>query len=155
MTNVTKNEYSFLKLCKKHFSYDSAQEIKLDDANQVAYHIPIQSSIQQILSKPDVLNMLIKNYNETVNRNSVDTDLMYHYRHGSQAKDNIILRDKPDSLLFQLYIDEIGLTNPLGAKKDTKNHHRLFSTRRFTRYCEIDVKIHRSCSNVPFKLFIH
>ena len=77
MTNVTKNEYSFLKLCKKHFSYDSAQEIKLDDANQVAYHIPIQSSIQQILSKPDVLNMLIKNYNETVNRNSVDTETSY------------------------------------------------------------------------------
>ncbi|CAF4793380.1 unnamed protein product, partial [Rotaria magnacalcarata] len=63
--------------------------------------------------------MLIKNYNETVNRNAVDTDLMYDYCHGSQAEENIILRDKPDSLLFQLYIDEIGLTNPIGAKKDT------------------------------------
>ncbi|CAF5223676.1 unnamed protein product, partial [Rotaria magnacalcarata] len=64
--------------------------------------------------------MLIKNYNETVNRNAVDTDLMYDYRHGSQAEENTILRDKPDSLLFQLYIDEIGLTNPIKAKKDTQ-----------------------------------
>ncbi|CAF4397254.1 unnamed protein product [Rotaria socialis] len=103
-----------------HFCYDPAQEIKLDYPNQVAFYIPIQSSIQQLLSKPDVLNMLIKNYNETVNRNAVDTDLMYDYRHGSQAEENIILRDKPDSLLFQLYIDEIGLTNPIGAKKDTQ-----------------------------------
>ncbi|CAF1653801.1 unnamed protein product, partial [Rotaria magnacalcarata] len=120
MISVTKNEYNFLKLCKKHFCYDPAQEIKLDYPNQVAFYIPIQSSIQQLLSKPDVLNMLIKNYNETVNRNAVDTDLMYDYRHGSQAEENIILRDKPDSLLFQLYIDEIGLTNPIGAKKDTQ-----------------------------------
>ncbi|CAF2188491.1 unnamed protein product [Rotaria magnacalcarata] len=120
MIHVTKNEYNFLKLYKKHFCYDPAQEIKLDYPNQVAFYIPIQSSIQQLLSKPDVLNMLIKNYNETVNRNAVDTDLMYDYRHGSQAEENIILRDKPDPLLFQLYIDEIGLTNPIGAKKDTQ-----------------------------------
>ncbi|CAF1509111.1 unnamed protein product [Rotaria sordida] len=72
-----------------------------------------------MLSKPDVLNMLITNYNETINCNALDLDLMYDYRHGSQAKQHSILKNKPDSLLFQLYIDEIGVTNPIRAKKDT------------------------------------
>jgi hypothetical protein len=120
MTDVTKTEYNFLKLCKKYFSYESAKEIKLENPNEIAYYIPIQFSIQQMLSKPDVLDMLIKNYNQTVNRNVLDTDLMYDYRHASHAKQHAILKNKPDSLLFQLYIDEIGLTNPIGAKKDTQ-----------------------------------
>jgi hypothetical protein len=115
-----------LKLCKKYFLYEPAKEIKLEKPDQVAYYIPIQSSIQQMLSKPDALNMLIKNFNENVNRNAVDTDLMYNYRHASQAKQHPVLRNKSDSLLVQLYIDEIGLTNPLGAKRDTQKLTMLY-----------------------------
>jgi len=72
MTYVTKNKYNFLKLCRKYFSYDRTEKRKLDDRNHVPYYIPIQFSIQQMLSKPDVLNILIQNYNGTVNRNAVD-----------------------------------------------------------------------------------
>ena len=46
MAKVTKNEYNFLKLCKKHLSHDSTKEIKFDYPSQVAYYMPIQSSIQ-------------------------------------------------------------------------------------------------------------
>jgi hypothetical protein len=120
MTDITKNEHSFLKLCKQYFSYASAKEIKLRNPDQVAYYIPIQSSIQQMLNKPDVLTMLIKNFNENVNRNAIDTDLMFNYRHALNARQHPVLKNKPDALLFQLYIDEIGLTNPIGAKKDTQ-----------------------------------
>jgi hypothetical protein len=120
MTDITKNEHSFLKLCKKYFSYASAKEIKLENPDQMAYYIPIQSSIQQMLNKPDVLTMLIKNFNENVNRDAIDTDLMFNYRHALHAKQHPVLKNKPDALLFQLYIDEIGLTNPIGAKKDTQ-----------------------------------
>ena len=126
ITDVTKNEYNFLKLCKKYFSYEPAKEIKLENPDQVAYYIPIQSSIKQMLSKPDVLNMLIKNFNENVNHNATDTDLMYSYRHASQAKQHPVIRNKPDSLLVQLYIDDIGLTNPLGAKRDTQKITMLY-----------------------------
>ena len=45
---------------------------------------------------------------------------MYDYRHGLQAKQHPVLINQSNSLLFQLYIDEIGLTNPIGAKKDTQ-----------------------------------
>ncbi|CAF1398356.1 unnamed protein product, partial [Rotaria sordida] len=126
MTNITKNEHRFLRLCKKYFSYDSPKEIKLENPNQVAYYIPMQSSIQQMLSNSYVLDILIKNFNQTINRNAFDTDLMYDYRHASQAKQHPILKNKPDSLLFHLYIDEIGLTNPIGAKKDTQKITMLY-----------------------------
>jgi hypothetical protein len=126
MKYVTKNEYNFVKLCKKYFSYEPPVEIKLENADQVAYYIPIQSTIQQMLTKPNVLNMIIKNFNQTINRNTVDTDLMYDFRHASQARQHLVLRNKPDSLLFQLYIDDIGLTNPIGAKGDTQKITMLY-----------------------------
>ncbi|CAF1453608.1 unnamed protein product [Adineta steineri] len=73
-----------------------------------------------MLKKPDVLPMLIKNFNENVNRNIMDTDLMFNFRHGLLGKQHTVLKNKPDALLLQLYIDDIGLTNPIGAKKDTQ-----------------------------------
>ena len=73
-----------------------------------------------MLNKPDVLDMLIKNYNQIISSNAVDTDLIYDYRHASNAKQHAVLKNKPDSLIFQLYMDEVGLTNPIGAKKDTQ-----------------------------------
>ncbi|CAF1144449.1 unnamed protein product [Rotaria sordida] len=71
-----------------------------------------------MLNKYDVLTMLKKNFNENVNRNAADTDLMFNYRHALHGKVHTVLKNKPDALLFQLYIDEISLTNPIGAKKD-------------------------------------
>ncbi|CAF3759701.1 unnamed protein product [Rotaria sp. Silwood1] len=73
-----------------------------------------------MLNKPDVLTMLIKNINGNVNRNAIHTDLMFNYRHALDAKQHQVLKNKPNALLFQLYIDDIGLTNPIGPKKDTQ-----------------------------------
>ncbi|CAF0991445.1 unnamed protein product [Adineta steineri] len=68
----------------------------------MAYYIPIQCSIPQMLKKPDVLTMLIKNFNESVNRNIMDTDLMFNCRHGLLGKQRTVLKNKPDALLLQL-----------------------------------------------------
>lgn len=118
--DITRNEYNFIKLCSKYFSYASPKEITLENSDQIAYYIPIQSSIQQMLNKHDVLTMLTKNFNENVNRNANDMDLMFNYRHALHGRLHPVLKNKPNSLLFQLYMDEIGLTNPIGAKKDTQ-----------------------------------
>ncbi|CAF3390963.1 unnamed protein product [Rotaria sp. Silwood2] len=126
MNNITKNEHRFVRLCKKYFSYDSPKEIKLENPNEVAYYIPMQSTIKQMLSNPYVLDILIKNFNQIINRNACDHNLMYDYRHASQAKQHPVLTNKPDSLLFHIYIDEIGLTNPIGAKKDTQKITMLY-----------------------------
>ena len=42
-----------------------------------------------------------------------DSDLMFSIRDGQYGN-----RFDEDSLLIQLYLDDIGLTNPLGAKRD-------------------------------------
>jgi len=120
MTDITRNEHTFVKLCRKYFSYASPKEIKLEDADQIAYYIPIQSSIQQMLNKHDVLTMLTKSFNENVNRNATDMDLMFNYRHALHGKLHPVLKKTPNALLLQLYIDDIGLTNPIGAKRDTQ-----------------------------------
>ncbi|CAF4005034.1 unnamed protein product [Rotaria magnacalcarata] len=79
-----------------------------------------------MLSNPYVLDILIKNFNQIINQNAHDTDLMFDYRHASQAKLHPVLKNKPDSLWFQLYVDEIGLTNPIGVKKDTQKVTMLY-----------------------------
>ncbi|CAF4275873.1 unnamed protein product, partial [Rotaria sordida] len=70
--------------------------------------------------------MLKKNFNENVNRNAADTDLMFNYRHALHGKVHTVLKNKPDALLFQLYIDEISLTNPIGAKKDIQKTTMIY-----------------------------
>ncbi|CAF4512229.1 unnamed protein product, partial [Rotaria socialis] len=89
------------------------KEIKLEKSDQSAYYIPTQSSIQQILYKPDALTTLIKNINRNVNHNAIDTDLMFNNRH---------------ALLFQLYIDDIELTNPIGDRNALQSTENFIPT---------------------------
>ncbi|CAF4427275.1 unnamed protein product, partial [Adineta steineri] len=74
--------------------------------------------IQNLLNKPDVINYLIDNVNNNISQTKNDPDLMLTYRDGTAAKDNPSLKLDPDSFLIQLYSDGIGITNPLGPKKD-------------------------------------
>ena len=57
----------------------------------------------QIIQNMQQQKLLVKN----------DEDLMLSFRDGEFGK-----RIDDDSLMIQLYLDDIGLTNPLGAKKD-------------------------------------
>ncbi|CAM4849634.1 unnamed protein product, partial [Rotaria magnacalcarata] len=98
MVDVTKNEHNVLKLCRKYFTYEPVTEIKLDNPKEVAYYVPIKSSIQQMIRNPHVLDILIKNFNKVINRDIHDSDMMYDYRRASQAKQHPILKNNPDSL---------------------------------------------------------
>ncbi|CAM4838394.1 unnamed protein product [Rotaria magnacalcarata] len=118
MVKATNGEYNFLKLCQKYYSYEPPKPIQLEGQSDVAFYIPIKSSIQQMLKKPDVTEMLLKNLNRINNHHAADPDLMFNYRHGSESKQHPVLSHNLDSLLINLYTDDIGLTNPLGAKKD-------------------------------------
>jgi hypothetical protein len=117
--STTKNEYQFLKLCEKHFDYSPPNEIILNDENNyVAYHIPLTKSVTQLLSKCDVLQLLVDNYNDNINKAAAEPDLIFSYRQGSLAQQHTVLKQHPDALLLQLYSDGIAVTNPIGAKKD-------------------------------------
>ncbi|CAF4219909.1 unnamed protein product, partial [Rotaria magnacalcarata] len=47
---------------------------------------------------------------------------MLTYRDGTEAKDNSLLKLNPNVFLIQFYSDGIGVTNPIGPKKD---EHKL------------------------------
>ncbi|CAF4211224.1 unnamed protein product, partial [Rotaria sordida] len=107
VSNITKNDYQFSKRCEEHFGYLEPLKIQLNDQDDCGYYVPIQQSIKNLLNKPDTKN---------------DPDLMLTYRDGTAAKDNPSLKLHPNSFLIQLYSDGIGVTNPIGPKKD---EHKL------------------------------
>lgn len=122
MCNITKNDYQFLQRCEKYFGYVPPLKIKLNDQDDCGYYVPIKQSIKNLLDKPDVINYLVDNLNQNITQTKNDFDLMLNYRDGIAAKDNPSLTLHRNSFLIQLYSDGIGVTNPIGPKKD---EHKL------------------------------
>ncbi|CAF3969966.1 unnamed protein product [Rotaria sordida] len=98
ISNITKNDYQFSKRCEEYFG------------------------IKNLLNKPDVISYLVDNLNDNITQTKNNPDLMLTYRDGTAAKDNPSLKLYPNSFLIQLYSDGIGITNPIGPKKD---EHKL------------------------------
>ncbi|CAM4969226.1 unnamed protein product [Rotaria socialis] len=122
MCNITKNEHQFSKRCEEHFGYVAPCEIKINDQGDCGYYVPIERSIKNLLNKPDVITYLIDNLNDNIVQTKKDPDLMLTYRDGTEAKDNSLLKLNPNVFLIQFYSDGIGVTNPIGPKKD---EHKL------------------------------
>ena len=122
ISNITKNDYQFSKRCEEYFGYVEPLKIKLNDQDDCGYYVPIQQSIKHLLNKPDVISYLVDNLNDNITQTKNDPDLMLTYRDGTGAKDNPSLKLYPNSFLIQLYSDGIGVTNPIGPKKD---EHKL------------------------------
>lgn len=117
-----KNDYQFLKRCEKYFGYSSPTEVKLNEDGDYGYYIPIELTLKNLFEKMDVIDALVKNINETGAKAKTDPDLMLTYRHGVSAVDNPSLQSHPEAFLIQLYIDDVGVTNPIGPRKD---EHKL------------------------------
>ncbi|CAF4114661.1 unnamed protein product [Adineta steineri] len=153
--DISKNDYQFLKRCTDYFGYTEPLKIELDDKNNCGYYVPIERSIQNLLNKPDVINYLIDNVNNNISQTKDDPDLMLTYRDGTAAKDNPSLKLHPNSFLIQLYSDGIGITNPLGPKKDK---HKLtlyyFLLEDLPDFVKIHVAIDWSSWNMSDKIFI-
>jgi uncharacterized C2H2 Zn-finger protein len=118
--DAAKNEYQFIKSCKQFFQYEEPHKVELNESGDCGYIIPIQKSIQNFLNKPDVIDLLVKNTNETISTTKKDIDLLLTYRDGTAAANNKSLQNNPNSFLLQLYSDEVSITNPIGPKKDEK-----------------------------------
>ncbi|CAF0931460.1 unnamed protein product [Adineta steineri] len=98
--------------------------------------------------------MLIKNFNESVNRNIMDTDLMFNCRHGLLGKQRTVLKNKPDAVedLNALQIDGIFIptlqthlnfaftvvTGDHLASNDIGGFQKIFNTGEFCRHCHIN-----------------
>ncbi|CAF4088968.1 unnamed protein product [Adineta steineri] len=113
---VTRNEYQFQQFCEEHFFYHPPKEIILSnpgETKQVAYHVPIDDTIKSILHNDHVIEQILNNIKQQQEKVFIDEDLMFSFRHGHFGN-----RIDDDSLLIQLYMDDIGLTNPIGCRKE-------------------------------------
>ncbi|CAF3774852.1 unnamed protein product [Rotaria sordida] len=114
--SISKNNYQFIKHCEKHFDYTSPEEILLSSPDEdvvYGYFIPIDRTLSSMLKYQPLLLEISENIQQQRINVENDSDLMFSIRDGYYGN-----RFDQDSLLIQLYLDDIGLTNPLGAKRD-------------------------------------
>ncbi|CAF3332373.1 unnamed protein product [Rotaria sp. Silwood2] len=117
---LTKNEYQFLQSCQKFFNYSSPTQNILSSnqsTKEFSYDVSIKNTIRKILEKDDMLPLLTENIREQVAITQADPDLMLSFRDGDKGR-----KTNKESFIIQLYVDGIGITNPLGPKKD---QHKL------------------------------
>ncbi|CAF1572606.1 unnamed protein product, partial [Adineta steineri] len=122
INSISKNEYQFLKRCKKHFSYEPPVEIILDQPNEHAYYIPLKKSLSYTLQDGQLLHAIIDNINSLSNRVAQDKDLVLSNRQGHFVKTNLYRQTNSNVLLLKLYTDGISITNPIGPHRDS---HKL------------------------------
>lgn len=122
LQRISKNEYQFVRCCRELFGYEPPVEIIVNDASdsdgcETAYFIPIERTLSRILHDDHILSLMMCDIEQQRRSTTRDEDLMFSFRDGHFGS-----RIDDDSLLVQLYLDDIGVTNPLGAKKDA---HKL------------------------------
>ena len=118
ITSISKNEYTFLKQCQKYFNYETPVEIVLNTPEDRAYYIPLKTSLLHLLYSGELLNAISDNIQSLATQSDNDKDLILSNRQCRSVKSNISNNNKSNSLLFKLYTDGIGITNPIGPKKD-------------------------------------
>jgi hypothetical protein len=114
---TTRNEYQFLKSCEQMLDYRPPRELVLSgsgDKVEYGYIIPIAETLTSVLRSQELFSLLLDNVVHQQQATINDNDLMFSIRDG-----NLGARIDDDSLLLQLYTDDIGLTNPIGPKKDS------------------------------------
>ncbi|CAF1425434.1 unnamed protein product [Adineta steineri] len=114
--NTTRNEYQFIKNCQKYFDYHAPEDIPIStDHEQLehGYYIPIHKTLSSVLCSKDFSIQIIESIQQQKIAVEKDDDLMLSFRDSTFG-----CRIDDDSLMIQLYMDDIGLTNPIGAKKD-------------------------------------
>ncbi|CAF1425408.1 unnamed protein product [Adineta steineri] len=118
--STTRNEYQFIKNCQKYSDYHAPDDIPIstdDEQLEHGYYIPIHRTLSSVLCSKDFSIQVIENIQQQRIAVENDDDLMLSFRDstfGNRIDDN--------SLMIQLYMDDIGLTNPIGARKD---HHKM------------------------------
>ncbi|CAF4009238.1 unnamed protein product, partial [Rotaria sp. Silwood1] len=119
INSISKNEYNFLKQCKKYFDYQPPTEIVLNTTEERAYYIPLKQSLSSMLQNGQLMQAIIDNINSLSTRAAKDNDLILSNRQSRSVKSNLSRQTNSNSLLLKLYTDGIGITNPIGAKKDS------------------------------------
>ncbi|CAF1548417.1 unnamed protein product, partial [Rotaria sordida] len=119
ITFSTKNEYQFIQSCKNFFDYTPPIENLISskgEKKEYSYHVSIKDSLKKILEKDEMIPLLINNIQDQNKIMQADSDLMFSFRHGIRGN-----KINKKSFLIQLYVDGIGVTNPIGPRKGLHN----------------------------------
>ncbi|CAM4850404.1 unnamed protein product [Rotaria magnacalcarata] len=114
--SITKNEYQFIKQCEDYFDYNSPEEIVGSSPNEFpenSYFLPVDKTLLSMLKYQPFVTRILENIQNQHTAAEHDDDLMFSIRNGHHGN-----RLDQDTLLIQLYLDDISLTNPLGSKRD-------------------------------------
>lgn len=117
---TTRSEHEFISLCKRLMDYQKPEEILLSSPGEKAeygYIIPIEQTLSSLFHRKEIFSLISKNvvYQRDAVKN--DEDLMFSLREGNFGD-----RFDDGSFLVQLYIDDIGVTNPIGSRS---NRHKM------------------------------
>ena len=113
---TTRSEYEFINLCKRFLHYREPQEVLLSTGGHRAeygYFVPISRTLSSFFRHRNNLSVIVENVARQRQATKDDDDLMLSLRDG-----NFGAHIDDESLLLQLYVDDIGLTNPLGSRRD-------------------------------------
>lgn len=113
---TTRSEHEFVHLCRRIMKYETPNEIILSDPGdrpECGYFVPVSRTLSLLFHHPQILPLVSRNLKCQRKCAANDDDLMFSLREG-----NFGMRIDDESLLIQLYIDDIGLTNPIGPRKD-------------------------------------
>ena len=111
---TTRSEYQFVNLSKRLLNYTEPEEILLsspDETAEYGYIIPVNKTLESLFRREEVFSLVRKN---VINQRKIvnnDSDLMFSLREGNFGD-----RIDDKSLLIQIYIDDIGVTNPIGSR---------------------------------------
>ena len=114
--SIAKNKYQFIKHCEQYFGYSSPQEIvvsSVDEALERSYFIPIEKTLFSMFNSQPLVHQVLENIQQQQARTQHDNDLMFSIPDGYHGN-----RLDQYSFLIQLYLDDIGLINPIGSKRD-------------------------------------
>ena len=119
LQGITKSEYRFVQNCQEIFGYAPPVEIIIndetsDEESEIGYFIPIEQTLSRMLTNDQMLSRILHHIDREKRSSMLNDDLMFSFRDGHFGT-----RIDDDSLLIQLYLDDIGVSNPIGAKKDS------------------------------------
>ncbi|CAF3026172.1 unnamed protein product [Rotaria sp. Silwood2] len=110
---ISESEDSFISSCQIYFKFVKPKEIILPTGNK-AYYIPLCDLLMNLFEKKDFYDS-IKQENEIISKFH-EEDIIYHYRNAKIGRQHHILNNNKNSLLLQLYSDDLGVVNPLIGK---------------------------------------
>ncbi|CAF3832604.1 unnamed protein product [Rotaria sordida] len=110
---ISKSEDSFISSCQIYFTFVKPKEIILPTGNK-AYYIPLCDLLMNLFEKKDFYDS-IKQEKELISQFH-EQDIIYHYRNAEIGRQHHILNNKKNSLLLQLYSDDLDVVNPLMGK---------------------------------------